>query len=546
MKRIITLISLALAMTMQVIAQDWRDELLSSNAGVIDSITSVQDTSYVSDNFRSYMIYYKQPLNHDAPEEGTISLRALFITNLMGGNFVDNMIQMSIGGYELDKSIVKSPDSWAEYSGFTKSMGELIGNFGHLLMPEHRFYGESCPKDFAQYLSHCNAKEAAADFHALAEAMKKVFHGKWLMSGVSKGGMATAIQHAYYPDDADCYVCYVAPFIDGTNDLRPQEYWLSKSWTPELREHALHIQKEILNRPTVKEYVINNVLFHFDPDEIRDQCEFLQNTVCLLDAYSHQYTDRDSIEDIFSSNKKILEERGLSDYSDEMLEYMVNNHSYALDSGFVKFEKFENLNDEDENESTTRSDSAPSDFKQDDVFSYQCVTELGYFGINWDYYYNTKAEADSVADMWNSYLPNSLCLNSSEYLRTLEYDPSVMNFVKQKITETKKPILFLYGEDDPWTGAAIDDEYVNGDNVRKFILPAQCHTASLFKILPSDSALSDEIHSFIDKALSTQASAISSISADETNSDIYDLNGRRMNGVPERGIFVQKGKKVIK
>lgn len=546
MKRIITLISLALVLTMTVKAQEWRDELLSKNAGVIDSIVLVLDSSYVSDTYESYMIYYKQPLNHAVPEEGTISLRALFIVNYRVGNVIDNNIQMSIGGYALDQSTVDSPDFWIDYSGFMNSMGELCGDSGHILMPEHRFYGESLPEGYPSLISHCNTNEAAADFHALTEAMKKVFNGKWLMSGVSKGGMATAIQHAYYPDDADCYVCYVAPFIDGTNDLRPQEYWLTKSWTPELREHALHIQKEILNRPGIVDSVIHNssIIFHFDECAIRDTCEFLQKTISLLDANTHQYKDRDSIEYFFNNNQKILEERGLTDYTDLMLEYMIYSQRYAIDSGYIEYEKWYNVSLDDVL-SGTRSQVA-SNILPDEIFYYQCLTELGYYGIDWSYYYDTKAEADSVKAMWDRYLPNILTLNTSDCLRDLEYDSSVITYTKQKIAEAKKPILFIYGEDDPWTAAAIDDEYVNGDNVRKYILPAQCHTACLFKIKPVDKEFEDEIRSFIDKALSPQSTAISNISADDANSDIYDLNGSRLKDVPERGIFVQKGKKVIK
>ena len=41
-----------------------------------------------------------------------------------------------------------------------------------------------------------------------------------------------------------------------------------------------------------------------------------------------------------------------------------------------------------------------------------------------------------------------------------------------------KPIIFIYGEDDAWTGAAMKDEYINGTNVKKFILPGQNHGAS--------------------------------------------------------------------
>ena len=38
--------------------------------------------------------------------------------------------------------------------------------------------------------------------------------------------------------------------------------------------------------------------------------------------------------------------------------------------------------------------------------------------------------------------------------------------------------MLIYGEDDAWTGAAVKDEFINGTNVRKFILPDQNHMVS--------------------------------------------------------------------
>lgn len=73
------------------------------------------------------------------------------------------------------------------------------------------------------------------------EAMKKVFKGKWALSGGSKGGFAVAVQQAFYPDDADCYVSYCAPFLNYEHDTRMQEYTMTEALTPELRAETFHI-----------------------------------------------------------------------------------------------------------------------------------------------------------------------------------------------------------------------------------------------------------------------------------------------------------------
>ena len=160
----------------------------------------------------------------------------------------------------------------------------------------------------------------------------------------------------------------------------------------------------------------------------------------------------------------------------------------------------------------------------------------------------TYAGYDYETDMVEYGYTNSIQepVHVVEVYDSFEFDPSLLEFVKQQTANAKKPILFIYGEDDPWTGACIDDEYINGDNVRKYIIPAQTHTACINLMQDSDNDLKEELLDFIDKALIPQSTAISNISADDANSDIYDLNGSRLKDVPERGIFVQKGKKVIK
>jgi hypothetical protein len=48
-----------------------------------------------------------------------------------------------------------------------------------------------------------------------------------------------------------------------------------------------------------------------------------------------------------------------------------------------------------------------------------------------------------------------------------------INLLKNLET-TKKKLIFVYGEDDPWTGAAIPDP--TNPNVKKYIIPHGTHT----------------------------------------------------------------------
>ena len=52
--------------------------------------------------------------------------------------------------------------------------------------------------------------------------------------------------------------------------------------------------------------------------------------------------------------------------------------------------------------------------------------------------------------------------------------------------KSQKPVIFLYGGDDFWTGAAIEDQYVNNTTVKKHILEAQKHDCSISAITDAD------------------------------------------------------------
>lgn len=531
MIRKFTLLVLGLVLSLSLKAQDWRDELLAQNVGVIDSVVLLNDTKYSSNIYSSYMIHYHQPIDHDAPKTGSLPLRALLMISHKFDDINNTVTQMSIGGYALDTAIVNHPNVWAHNHSYNLSMGEVAGtHFGHVLMPEHRFYGESRPDNYTTLMNHCNAKEAAADFHALAEAMKKVFKGKWAITGVSKGGVATAIQHAFYPEDADLFVPYVSPFNNGISDLSQQEYWLTKSWTPELREHAMHIQKEMLNRPEIKKYVITQMYYLGGKDTItalNDNYKFLNEIVNSLDEQIHQFTDRSVIEKSFSDNQAYLQELGLTDYTDAMLLYMIFYEKYTIEKN--DFELWKEFFYDEEETRLTRGVVMPTSLTEDEVYSYQSLTELGYYDIKWDYYYDTQAQVDSVNNLWKSYSPHLVLYNAPEAFLSLEFDPWLMNFIKQQTAQAKKPILFIYGEDDPWTGACIDDEYINGTNVRKYILPAQCHTASIYDV--KDEALKKELKDFIESILYPSPDGISEVNDEPTAAPagiVFDQQNRRI------------------
>ncbi|MFX8766579.1 hypothetical protein ABTM49_20540, partial [Acinetobacter baumannii] len=54
-------------------------------------------------------------------------------------------------------------------------------------------------------------KNAADDLHAIVSSLKRLYKGKWVATGASKGGQTSLFYKCYYPTDVDATVAYVAP-----------------------------------------------------------------------------------------------------------------------------------------------------------------------------------------------------------------------------------------------------------------------------------------------------------------------------------------------
>ena len=108
---------------------------------------------------------------------------------------------------------------------------------------EHRYFQFSAPAECWTRLDDLRAEEAAADFHNLFEALKKVLKGKYVMSGVSKGGITTLLQHKFYPNDMDVFVPYAAPFFNTDRDLEMQKYWYTTGWSKEFLDMFMTIRQ---------------------------------------------------------------------------------------------------------------------------------------------------------------------------------------------------------------------------------------------------------------------------------------------------------------
>jgi hypothetical protein len=87
---------------------------------------------------------------------------------------------------------------------------ELAGLFHtNTVFVEHRYFSGSVPDTVDwQYLT---AQNSASDLHLITTLFKQIYPQKWISTGISKGGQTALIYRAFFPNDVDITVPYVAP-----------------------------------------------------------------------------------------------------------------------------------------------------------------------------------------------------------------------------------------------------------------------------------------------------------------------------------------------
>ena len=174
---------------------------------------------------RSFALKIRQPIDHSNPSKGHFYQKV----HLLHKGF-DRPTVMVTEGYNMRRHRAYETTKLVK---------------GNQLQIEHRFFGQSMPDSLDyQYL---NLTQATADYHHIRQLFDKLYTGKWLSTGISKGGATTIMYRYFYPDDIDVGVPVVAPINDELEEDRIYEF-LDNVGTAECRAKILDVQKAILSR----------------------------------------------------------------------------------------------------------------------------------------------------------------------------------------------------------------------------------------------------------------------------------------------------------
>jgi PS-10 peptidase S37 len=178
-----------------------------------------------SEGFEStYKLFVKQPLDHKDASKG----------------YFYQKVYLNHKGY--DRPVVFITEGYESSGRRIYELSQLLD--ANQVEVEHRYFGESIP-DSINY-DYLTLEQETADLHHVNELMREIYNGKFIATGISKGGQTTIFYRYFYPDDVTVSVPYVAPINLSREDTRIYEFF-DKVGTKECREDILNFQKRILS-----------------------------------------------------------------------------------------------------------------------------------------------------------------------------------------------------------------------------------------------------------------------------------------------------------
>ena len=374
----------------------------------------------------TFMLNVKQPVDHNDETKGFFFQRVLLVHRSF-----ESAVVMNTNGYTLESNPME--------------LFELLE--ANSISVEHRYFGPSSPspKDW-DYLT---IQQAAADYHRIRELLGEIYKGKWVATGISKGGETCSYYKYFYPEDVDLCIPYVAPFPNGLKDQRFYKF-LDNVGTEECREKMFQYQNAILEN---KEDLVPMFTYYLKGRGAK--VDLIGGPEAALELIVMEYPFS-----FWQTGKRCEDIPGADATDEELLDHLIDSgdYWYLLD------------------DSTT---SLAAHY-------YQHATQFGYYG------YRAERFGDLIKH-WDG--EPSACF--FPYAKDLEFDGSLRKNLTRWMQTEASDMLFIYGETDTWTVAQADTG--ENQNVAKFILEGKHHGTARIRL--AEKSVRDEIMKVVADAL---------------------------------------------
>ena len=340
-----------------------------------------------------------------------------------------------VGMKGLDKPTVLVTEGYSASYGLNPVYEEELSRLfdANVVLCEYRYFSQSVP--VPTNWDYMTVDNSLADYHHVRQVFGQLFKGKWISTGISKGGQTTMFYRATYPDDVDVSVSYVAPLNRAVEDGRHEKFLAKKVGTKEERKVIRQAMQELMRRkPELMK------LFHAYCEE--NDYQFLM-----------------SEEDVY--------------------DYCVLEFPFALWQWGTPVSSIPELTSDEDDEvwfDCLMKVSSPDYFaypSQYMPFDVQAAKELGYYGYSlkpikkWTSLKSTKGY---LKKMW---LPDSL--------RKYDFDPALYKRTVKYLKKEDPKHIFIYGEIDPWSSSGVCT-WLNckkKKNMRVYVQPRGSHKARI-------------------------------------------------------------------
>ena len=340
-----------------------------------------------------------------------------------------------VGMKGLDKPTVIVTEGYSASYGLNPGYEEELSRLfdANVVLCEYRYFSQSVP--VPTNWDYMTVDNSLADYHHVRQVFGQLFKGKWISTGISKGGQTTMFYRATYPDDVDVSVSYVAPLNRAVEDGRHEKFLAKKVGTKEERKVIRQAMQELMRRkPELMK------LFHAYCEE--NDYQFLM-----------------SEEDVY--------------------DYCVLEFPFALWQWGTPVSTIPELTSDEDDEvwfDCLMKVSSPDYFaypSQYMPFDVQAAKELGYYGYSlkpikkWTSLKSTKGY---LKKMW---LPDSL--------RKYDFDPALYKRTVKYLKKEDPKHIFIYGEIDPWSSSGVCT-WLNckkKKNMRVYVQPRGSHKARI-------------------------------------------------------------------
>ena len=363
------------------------------------------------DYLSQYSMFIEQPVNHNQPDADKFKQK----------------VSILFRGFDRPTIMVTEGYIWSKFFDAEDIGINLKANMVHV---EHRNFGESFNQDKGKWEYETSA-QASADLHAVYQALKPIFKGKWMSFGTSKSGETSMDYAYYYPGDMDLAAAFCSPFNLSLDDKRYGEYLFNKVSTEEVRYFMAEC--------------ISSALENGEEGVYKKVCEaFKKKNLPVPSFTEYVYNVFDTFFTLFqytppSMHKKIIEA------------------IVTEESPFV----------------AAVSDNI-ANFRDETVYTYfvDCAKEQGFPNPGYDYFADllegTSFKAEDV-------VPSEL--HSEDRWLVKYYDGSVRtDMYKNFFVNSTVPLLFYYSKDDPWSAGKPEKI---GPNAKMIINPVGIHSAKI-------------------------------------------------------------------